>query len=72
MSTNPIKTAPPPKALRLTPHQAAEYTGLSLRTLKRYRLDRRLPYYRVGHSTVVFDVRDLDAFLATNRVEAIQ
>ncbi len=59
------------KRLRLSPIEASHYTGICPRTLKRYRLERRIPFYRLGHCKVVFDVRDLDAWLAKNRVEAI-
>ena len=62
---------PPPKRLRATPGQAAEYLGMTRRNLKRKRLEREIPYYKLGHVTVVFDYRDLDAYLAKNRVEAI-
>lgn len=61
----------PPKHLRLPPPEAAEYLGTKPRTLKKWRHERRIPYYRLGHVAVVFDVRDLDAFLARRRVEAI-
>ena len=64
-------TKQPPAKLRMTSTEAAAYIGLTLRNLKRYRHERRIPYYRLGHVTVVFDVRDLDAFLEQNRVEAI-
>lgn len=64
-------TKPPTKRLRLDPTEASDYTGVCPRTLKRYRLERRIPFYRLGHCKVVFDVRDLDAWLAKNRVEAI-
>lgn len=61
----------PPKHLRLTPTEAAEYLGIKPRTLKKWRHERRIPYYRLGHVSCVLDVRDLDAFLARRRVEAI-
>lgn len=62
----------PPKSLRLSPPEAAEYLGgIKPRTLKKWRHERRIPYYRLGHVAVVFDVRDLDAYLARHRVEAI-
>ena len=61
----------PPKHLRLPPPEAAEYLGIKPRTLKKWRHERRIGYYRLGHVAVVFDVRDLDAFLARRRVEAI-
>lgn len=65
------KANPPPKALRLDARQASEYIPMNPRTLKEYRQQRRIPYYRIGHRTVVFDVRDLDAFIAKRRVEAL-
>lgn len=71
MKQNITKGALPPMAMRFTPQQAAAYTGLTPRTLKAYRQERRIPYYAVGHRTVLFDRRDLDAFLAARRVESI-
>ena len=65
------KPGKPPKSLRLTPTEAAEYLGIKPRTLKKWRHERRIPYYRLGHVSCVLDVRDLDAFLARRRVEAI-
>jgi len=65
------KANPPPKALRLDVKQAAAYIPMNPRTLKQYRAERRIPYYRIGHRSIVFDVRDLDAFIAKRRVEAI-
>ncbi len=61
----------PPKSLRIIPNEAASYLGIKPRTLKKWRHERRIPYYRLGHVAVVFDVRDLDAYLARHRVEAI-
>lgn len=61
----------PPKSLRMTAPAAAEYIPMKPRTLKEYREKRRIPYYRIGHRTVIFDVRDLDAFIARRRVEAL-
>jgi len=65
------KAALPPKALRLDAKQAAAYIPLNPRTLKEYRQQRRIPYIKIGHRTVIFDVRDLDAFIAKRRVEAL-
>jgi len=65
------KAGRPPKSLRMIPDEAAQYLGIKPRTLKKWRHERRIPYYRLGHVAVVFDVRDLDAFLARRRVEAI-
>lgn len=62
---------PPARRLRLDPIEASAYTGVCPRTLKRYRLERRIPFYRLGHCKIVFDIRDLDTWLAKHRVEAI-
>ena len=61
----------PPARLRLNAHESAVYVGLTDRTFKKYRQERRIPFYRLGHVNVVCDVRDLDAWLAARRVEAI-
>lgn len=65
------KQKPPPKKLRVSPKFAISYLGVTERTLKRWRAERRIPYYRLGHSTVVYDIRDLDSFLAANRIESM-
>ncbi len=65
-------TKRPPRPLRLSTQEACEYLGgIKPRTLKKWRHERRIPYYRLGHVQICFDVRDLDAFLARRRVEAI-
>ena len=71
MNRERSKANPVPKALRLDAQQAAAYIPMNPRTLKEYRQQRRIPYYRIGHRSVVFDVRDLDAFIAKRRVEAL-
>ena len=55
----------------MTVPDAAAYIPMNRRTLKEYWQQRRIPYYKIGHRTVIFDVRDLDAFIAKRRVEAI-
>ena len=66
------KPGNPPKNLRVTTPEACEYLGgIKPRTLKKWRHERRIAYYRLGHVQICFDVRDLDAFLARRRVEAI-
>lgn len=66
------QSAPPVKALRLETNPAAKYLGISPRLLKQYRHERKIPFYRIGYRQIVFDVRDLDAFLARKRVESIE
>ena len=66
------QSAPPVKALRLEIGPAAAYLGVPPRLLKQYRHERKIPFYRIGYRKIVFDVRDLDAFLARKRVESIE
>ena len=55
---------------RIGTPEAAPYIGVSLRELKRLRQARRIPFYRVSHRTVVYEIADLDAFLNRCRVGA--
>lgn len=64
-------TAPP----RLTPKQAAEYIGMPLRTLYNRRSQKRLPipFYKLGDgpkARIAYDRCDLDAWLASRKMEA--
>ena len=56
-------------ALRLSVIGAAAVLGVSPFTVRKWVRERLLPYHRVGRR-VVLDRRDLEAFLAENRVEA--
>jgi Helix-turn-helix domain len=49
---------------------AADYLGITLRELKGLRARKALPFYRIGHRTVTYSPRDLDAFLEKCRVAA--
>jgi excisionase family DNA binding protein len=53
----------------LTPQEAAERLGTSLRFVRRLVFQRRIPYVKVGRH-VRIATRDLDAFIAAGRVEA--
>jgi len=61
-----------PMRRRLNPAEAAAYLGIRPGTLKKWRYDRRIPYYQLGWRTIVYDVQDLDRYLAANRVEALE
>ena len=61
----------PPKRLTLTPTDASAIYGISKRALKRAWSERRLPYYKLGHRTVILDARDIEAYLAKCRVDAL-
>lgn len=61
----------PPRRLCLTPAQAEETYGISRRALKRAWSERRLNYFKLGHRTVILDARDIEAYLAKCRVDAL-
>lgn len=50
---------------------AATYLGVTLRVLADLRSRRAIPYYKIGHRALSYDIQDLDAFLARRRVQAI-
>jgi excisionase family DNA binding protein len=51
---------------------AANYLGVSERFLRRLVQERRVPFLRVGGTRIRFDPRDLDVWLASQRVEAVR
>jgi excisionase family DNA binding protein len=53
----------------LTPQEAAERLGTSLRFVRRLVFQRRIPYVKVGRH-VRIATSDLDTFIAAGRVEA--
>jgi hypothetical protein len=61
---------PLPKNRRLDRNQAAAYLGLESRTLAKWASVGRpyLPYYRLG-GKAIYDLQDLDDFLAAHRVK---
>ncbi|MBA3929015.1 MAG: DNA-binding protein [Xanthomonas sp.] len=54
---------------RVSEREAASYLGIAQRTVQDFRL-RRVgpPYFKLG-KRIVYDLADLDAFLAAGRVE---
>ena len=55
----------------LTTAEAAAYLGVRPSLLKRLRDHRQVPYLKLGHRTIVYDPKDLDAFLRRCRVKAV-
>ena len=51
----------------LKPEEAAERLNVSLRFIRRLCYERRVPYTRIG-KFVRFDVDELEAWIATQRV----
>ena len=62
----------PPRSRLNTPKKTAEIYGVSLRALKRAWADRRLNYYKIGHRSILLDVRDVEDFLSRCRVDALR
>ena len=57
---------------QLTPPQVAnEWPVLSLRRQKDLRHARAIAFHRLGHRTIVYTRKDVEAFLKRRRVEAI-
>ena len=61
----------PPKSRLNSPRKTSEMYGVNERALKRAWSERRLNYYKLGHRTVLLDARDVEAFLAKCRVDAL-
>jgi excisionase family DNA binding protein len=53
----------------LTPQEAADRLGTSLRFVRRLVFERRIPFVKVGRH-VRIATSDLDAFIASGRIEA--
>lgn len=47
---------------------AACYLGITLRELKGLRARRAIAFYRIGHRTVTYNLKELEAFLKKCRV----
>jgi excisionase family DNA binding protein len=68
---NASKATPSIRPGFLRPADAARYVGVAPRTLRAWQARRMIPFSRVGRKCVLLAVRDLDAFAAAHRVEAI-
>jgi excisionase family DNA binding protein len=53
----------------LTPQEAADRLGTSLRFVRRLIFERRIAYTKLGHHVRIAS-SDLDAFIAAGRIEA--
>lgn len=52
----------------LKPKAAAQYLGISTRTLHDLAADGRIPFHKVSARLHLFDIKDLDAFLEKCRI----
>ena len=55
----------------LRPHGAARYLGVSDRTIRDWQQRRLIPFAKMGRRVALIAVRDLDAIIARNRIEAV-
>lgn len=63
----PARTAPPAERRMLTLPEAAEFLGISLRTLRCQIARQALKVVRASPHRVVVDRKDLEAYIAANR-----
>lgn len=52
---------------RLSTREASLYTGIPVSTLRQYRYEDRGPIYSKPAGRAIYDVADLDAFIASGR-----
>ena len=69
MSNIPCVSGDPVARKLVTPLGAAEYLGVTERWIRRAVEERRIPFVKLGR-LVRFSVEDLDAYVASRRVEA--
>ena len=55
---------------RIGSKEAALYLGICKRELQVMRKNRRIPFYRISHRTITYDIADLDKFLESVHVPA--
>ncbi|MDN4520523.1 helix-turn-helix domain-containing protein [Mycolicibacterium austroafricanum] len=67
-----MTTSPSPTKCRLSTAEAAEYAGIPANTLRYYRqLGTGPASYKLG-SRVVYDLADLDSWLAAEKVKTVR
>jgi excisionase family DNA binding protein len=71
MSVNPTKPTPLEDKFILTSEEAAEFLGVSLRTIRYWVATRRIPYFHLGRF-IRFKPADLTAFLESGRVDPLE
>lgn len=57
------RTPPAPKRTLLTQAEAADYLGVTTRTVRQYVADGVLPAYRLGSKHLRYDQAEVDALL---------
>jgi excisionase family DNA binding protein len=70
MSAKPARPTPLEDKFILTSEEAAEFLGVSLRTIRYWVATRRIPYFHLGRF-IRFKPTDLTAFLESGRVDPL-
>jgi excisionase family DNA binding protein len=71
MAIQPVDQSPLAGKFILTPEEAADFLGVSLRTIRYWVAERRIPYFHLGRF-IRFKPADLTAFLESGRVEPLE
>jgi excisionase family DNA binding protein len=71
MAIQPLDPIPLGDKFILTPEEAADFLGVSLRTIRYWVAERRIPYFHLGRF-IRFKPADLTAFLESGRVDPLE
>jgi len=58
--------------VNLRTKEAADFLGVKPNTLNHWVSARKIPHYKVSGRCVLFDVKDLEIFLASKKIEAVE
>jgi excisionase family DNA binding protein len=70
MAVQPIDTAPLAQSPSSPPEEAADLLGVSVRTIRYWVAERRIPYFHLGRF-IRFKPAELVAFLDSGRVDPL-
>jgi len=70
MAVQPLDSAQLARKFVLTPEEAADLLGVSVRTIRYWVAERRIPYFHLGRF-VRFKPAELVAFLDSGRVDPL-
>lgn len=70
MATRPLGATSLSEKFILTPEEAAEFLGVSLRTIRYWVAQRKIPYFHLGRF-IRFKPADLIDFLESGRVDPL-
>ena len=71
MAIQPFDQTPLADKFILSPQEAADFLGVSLRTIRYWVAERKIPYFHLGRF-IRFKPADLTAFLESGRVDPLE